>query len=160
MSAIAAPPRLLRRLFCSVYEFCLLFAVTFVAGYALLALLQWQWPLDPLRHAVFQAYLLAVIGLYFTWFWHRSGQTLAMKTWHVRLVARDGRLPGTGRAWARYGLIWWGLVPAAAVGWTGHDEAAAATLLATFALNWAWALIDRDRQFLQDRLAGTRLITS
>jgi uncharacterized RDD family membrane protein YckC len=33
--------------------------------------------------------------------------------------------------------------------------AAAAWLLA---VNYAWALVDRDRQFLHDRLAGTRLV--
>ena len=29
--------------------------------------------------------------------------------------------------------------------------------LALLAVNYAWALVDRDRQYLQDRIAGTRL---
>ena len=30
--------------------------------------------------------------------------------------------------------------------------------LPLLAVNYAWALVDRERQFLHDRLAGTRLI--
>ncbi|CAN5441236.1 RDD family protein [soil metagenome] len=154
------PARLSRRLFCIVYELCLLFAVTFVAGYLLLSLLQWRFPLPPLEHAVFQVYMLLVIGLYFTWFWHRSGQTLAMKTWRVRLVDIAGLRVGTSRAWLRYAVIWWGLIPAAVVDALGHPSAAAAILLGAFAINFAWAALDGDRQFLQDRLAGTRLMAT
>ncbi|CAN5396951.1 RDD family protein [soil metagenome] len=154
------PAKLSRRLFCIVYELCLLFAVAFVTGYLLLSLLQWQFPLPPLQHAMFQLYLLAVIGLYFTWFWHRGGQTLAMKTWHVRLVDAAGSRVGTARAWLRYGVLWWGLVPAVLVDLAGYPSAAAGVLVAAFAINFLWAAFDGDRQFLQDRLAGTRLVVA
>ena len=48
------------------------------------------------RHALVGAlglrvFLFLVLGVYFVWFWSRSGQTLAMQTWHIRLVTREGR---------------------------------------------------------------------
>ena len=47
-----------------------------------------------------QAFLFLVLGLYFAWFWSHGGQTVAMKTWHIRLLTHDGRpVPrGTRRA--------------------------------------------------------------
>lgn len=79
-----------------------------------------------------------VLGIYFVWLWHRSGQTLAMKTWRIRIVAHDGAPPSVGRALVRYLLAW------------------PAVLSGTALL---WALLDRDRQFLHDRLAGTRIVS-
>jgi hypothetical protein len=38
----------------------------------------------------------------------------------------------------------------------GHGPVALA--LVPLVLNYAWAFFDRDRQFLQDRIAGTQLI--
>jgi uncharacterized RDD family membrane protein YckC len=104
--------------------------------------------------------MLGVIGFYLTWFWRRSGQTLAMKTWHVRLVDAAGAKVGLPRAWLRYLSLWWGLLPAAVIDGLGHPLAAAVTLVGAFLVDFAWAFFDADRQFLQDRLAGTRLISA
>jgi len=91
------------------------------------------------RHAL-QAWLLAVIGAYYVWFWTHGGQTLPMKTWRIRLVRADGAAMGAGRAMHRYALAVLGLLAAGA--------------------GFAWALFDRDGQFLHDRLAGTALVES
>ncbi|MDM7457289.1 MAG: RDD family protein, partial [Tepidimonas sp.] len=81
-------PSLGRRMACWLYEGMLLFGVVFIAGYLFSALTQTRHVLDN-RHLQ-QAFLFAVLGVYFTWFWHK-GQTLAMKTWHIRVVDRQGR---------------------------------------------------------------------
>ncbi len=108
----------------------------------------------------FQIYLATVLGLYFVWFWHR-GQTLPMRTWRVRLVARDGGPVTPLRALARY------LVAAMAIGSSfaaglylrEHPDAAIAwAVLVPGPLSLAWALADRDRQTLYDRIVGTRLV--
>lgn len=91
-----------------------------------------------LRRAITQACLIGVTGFYFVWQWTRGGQTLAMKTWRIRLIARDGRTLSTGQAVRRYAYALAGI----ALGGAG----------------FVWALFDRDRQFLHDRLAGTRII--
>jgi uncharacterized RDD family membrane protein YckC len=66
----------------------LLFGVVVVAAACCSALTQQ-------RHALqgqvgLRAFLFLVIGIYFVWFWSRTGQTLAMKTWHIRLVTAQG----------------------------------------------------------------------
>ena len=142
----------------AAYEGCLLFGVTFLAAYLWLALLQWRWPLSGTRLTVFQGYIFVVIGVYFTYFWHRSGQTLAMKTWRIRLVTRqDGHL-SLGRTVWRYLLSWWGVIPGTVVGdLSGSHMMGAAWFLGCCLINWGWAFVDPERQFLYDRWAQTRL---
>jgi uncharacterized RDD family membrane protein YckC len=70
----------------------------------------------------------------FLWCWLRGGQTLAMKAWRIRLVHLS-----PGKALVRL-LLAFVLVP------TG--------------ISMVWALFDRDRQFLHDRVAGTRLVVA
>lgn len=147
-----------RRLLSMTYEAMLLFAVVFVAGYLFDTLTQSRNALT-LRN-VRQAWLFIVLGLYFVWFWTHGGQTLAMKTWHVRLIGRDGGNPTRQKAVARYLLLWIFVVPVLAVlalfdigGWTAMLALSAALLLPPF-----YALVDADGQFLHDRIVGTRLV--
>lgn len=84
------------------------------------------------RRHLLQIFIAAVLGAYFLWCWLRGGQTLAMKAWKIRLVDVTPR-----KALARLLL---------------------AALLVPSGIALLWALFDRDRQFLHDRLAGTRLI--
>lgn len=124
------------RLAAMVYESLLVLAVVFVASFIILPVVgemraPWQ------RH-LFQTYILGVLFAYFSAFWLRSGQTLAMKTWRIRLVSRSGARLGLGQAALRFALALLGLL----LGGIGF---------------W-WALVDRDRQFLHDRLSGTRLV--
>jgi uncharacterized RDD family membrane protein YckC len=87
---------------------------------------------------LFQLYLLALSGLYFIWQWQRGGKTLAMKTWRLRLVTREGA-PLTWRVGLKRFLY---AIPAALL----------------LGIGFLWALIDRDGLFLHDRLAGTMII--
>jgi uncharacterized RDD family membrane protein YckC len=79
---------------------------------------------------------LLSVAVYFLWFWRRSGQTLAMKTWKIRLTTIDGRRPSWDQLILRFMLAW-------------------PSVLTTAGL--LWAVFDRDRQFLHDRLSGTRI---
>lgn len=83
-------------------------------------------------------HVFLVLAVYFVWFWRQRGQTLAMKTWRIRLepADRDRRIT-VGQALLRYSLAW----PCVLTG-----------------IGIAWALLDPDRQFLHDRLSGTRLV--
>jgi len=160
-------PSLTRRVASMLYEGILLFGVVFIPAYLFSALLQFKGgPDSPLRH-LFQLYMFGAIGLYFTWCWTRSGQTLPMKTWKFRLLDLEGGRVKTLRAWLRYTLVWIGpllgvLVYKAAVELGGYGSARFSTTgflvcLPFLLLNWLWAWFDRDRQFLHDRLARTRL---
>src|SRR6218665_3557039 len=97
--APGAAPALWRRMACWLYEGLLMFAVVFIAGYLFGTLSQTRNALDN-RHAL-QAFVCLVAGIYFTWFWAR-GQTLAQKTWHLRVVDKTGRAVTEARALLRY----------------------------------------------------------
>ena len=134
ISPDSTTPSLKRRFACLVYEALLLAALLFMAGYLVVGL-------RPQEHAgLFRLYLLAVCGGYFVWFWRHGGQTLPMKTWGIRLVDVAGRPVRLANAWLRYLYAVLGT--------------------AAFGLGFVWAIWDRDRQFLHDRLAGTRLVIS
>ncbi len=142
---------------CWLYEGMLLFGVVFIAGYLFSTLSQTRHALDN-RH-VQQAFLFVVLGIYFTWFWAK-GQTLAMKTWHIRVVDAAGRPLTQPRALVRYFLSWlWFLPPLALSALLSLSGAESAVIT----LGWiaVWALLSRfqpQRQFWHDVLAGTRLI--
>jgi uncharacterized RDD family membrane protein YckC len=114
-----------------LYEAILLFAVAFFAGFAFHFASRGA-PLEGALRFAHQLLLVAVFAAYFLWCWLRGGQTLAMKAWRVRLVGVTPR-----KALLRFGL---------------------ALLLVPTGIAIAWALFDRDRQFLHDRLAGTRIV--
>jgi uncharacterized RDD family membrane protein YckC len=84
-------------------------------------------------------HVFLVLLSYFFWFWRHGGQTLAMKTWKIRLVAGQScNAPTNMQLFLRYVLCWPSLL--------------------FYGAGIFWALFDRDRQFLHDRLAGTRLV--
>jgi uncharacterized RDD family membrane protein YckC len=130
----ARTPGLPRRLASLVYEAVLLFAVGFFGAWVFFfASGGVDATAGAMRHLL-QVFLALVFAAYFLWCWLRGGQTLAMKAWKIRLV---GVTPVT--ALIRFVLALF-LVP---------------TLVSI-----VWAFFDRDRQFLHDRLAGTRLVNA
>jgi uncharacterized RDD family membrane protein YckC len=136
---LPTPPRrvgLLRRFASIGYEAILLTPVLFIAAWLFLTMTQAV--RTPAVHALFQLWLLAVLAVYFVYCWRHGGQTLAMKTWHIRVARRDGSALSTREAFARFLLALWSLGLLGAGFW--------------------WGFLDRDRQFLHDRLVGTRLL--
>ena len=133
-----------------------MFGVVFIAGYLFGTLSQTRNALDN-RHAL-QAFLFVVFGIYFTWFWAK-GQTLAQKTWHIRVVDRAGHALTQARALLRYVLSWvWFLPPLAAY---SFGIPAMEVLVLTFGWVALWAVLSRfhpQQQFWHDALAGTRLV--
>ena len=154
--SLIAPP-LPRRMACWLYEGMLLFGVVFIAGYLFSTLTQTRHALDN-RHLQ-QAFLFTVFGIYFVWLWSK-GQTLAMKTWHIRVVDRHGQPLTQARALLRYVLSWiWVLPPLAAGGVFGLSGAEVSVLFVGWVLIWAiLARFHPQRQFLHDAMAGTRLV--
>ena len=152
-------PRLLRRMASFVYEGVLLFGVVMIAGLLFSSLTQQ-------RHALqgktgLQAFLFIVLAIYFVWFWSRSGQTVAMQAWHIRLVTASGGPVSQARALARYLLSWLWFLPAlATVHFAGlHHSAAIYGAMFTGVLAYASLVWLRpDRQFWHDAVCGTRLV--
>lgn len=156
----ATPPGLARRFAAFLYEGVLLFGVVFFAGLLYSILTRQQHALQGRTGMGIVIFL--VLGLYFVGFWTRSGQTLAMKTWHLRVVDAEGRPLGVVRATARYLLSWLWFLPALlSVRLIGlHSGGAIIGSLVAGVL--AYLLIARlhpQRQFLHDALCGSRVIT-
>jgi uncharacterized RDD family membrane protein YckC len=152
-------PSLRRRMACWLYEGMLMFGVSFVPAYLFGTLSQTRNAMDN-RHAL-MAFMFVVFGIYFVWFWAK-GQTLAMKTWNIRLVDATGRPLTQSRAFVRYCLSWvWFLPPLAVLGTLKPSGGETALIV----IGWVivWALLSRfhpQRQFLHDGIAGTRLVTA
>jgi uncharacterized RDD family membrane protein YckC len=163
----ALPAGLARRLAATVYESLILGTLALVLGFLLLPVLD---PtgipaatgrialLSPAGSATSSMAIFILYGGYCTWLSSGGRRTLPMQTWRLALRTADGRQPSPVRALGRY-LAWW-IGPACAIGAylvlrpIGHGRWA----LAALAINYAWALVDADRQFLHDRIAGTRLV--
>ena len=132
-------PGILRRLAAMAYEILLLsavLAVTLVLPHLLIGAFAHRVATPTLLWA----HLFIVLLVYCLGFWCHGGQTLAMKTWRIRLLTRSGGPVRPAQALLRYLLCW----PSLGLGGIGI----------------LWAVVDRDRQFLHDRLAGTRLVNT
>ena len=118
------------------------------------------------RHALvgssgLQLFLALVFGAYFVTFWTGRGQTLAMLTWHIRLVTEQGQPVRWQRAVCRYLLAWLWFVPALALvqfsGVKGGWPVVAA--LTTGVLAYALLTrLQRDHQYWHDAVCRTRLV--
>ena len=126
------------RLASAVYDFMILVALWIFATMILMPFtdgaidppLPWNLPFD--------LYILAVSFLYLGGLWRRTGQTLGMRAWRLKVVARDGSRIRWGQALARMfaAMLSWLLLGA----------------------GWLWMLFDRDGLTLHDRLSRTRLV--
>lgn len=130
-------PGIRRRLASLLYESLLMvgvLALTFLIPHLLLGIFLKV----ALPGILLWLHIFLVMGAYFVWYWRHGGQTLAMQTWKIQLISVQGGPPSRQQAWLRYGLAWLGI-----------------TFLGAGLL---WAFFDRDRQFLHDRFAGTRIV--
>lgn len=119
-----------------VYEAVVVFAVALLAGLVFYGVV--NRPVSGGMRHLFQLYLFLVLGAYFVACWSRGGRTLPMQTWKMRVVRSDGMSVGIIQAMLRYVLAWLSLL--------------------SLGVGFLWAFFDRERQFLHDRLAGTRIV--
>lgn len=126
-----------RRLASMLYEILLLLGVLALAFMVPLLILGAALNYTP-PGGFLWGYVFLVLGAYFLWYWRTGGQTLAMQTWKLRIVNAEGKRISLRQGCIRYALAW------------------PSVLL--FGIGIVWALLDKERQFLHDRLAGTRIV--
>lgn len=131
----ASNASLLRRLGAILYDALLVLAVLFLVTIPFVAVHGGE-PVGP-GNRLYQFTLLAAMYVFFTGFWCRSGSTLGMLAWGLRVETPDGKPPGLGRASLRFfgAILSW-----LAVG-----------------LGFLWQLWDPEVLTWHDRLSGTRL---
>ncbi|MDN0084289.1 RDD family protein [Crenobacter sp. SG2305] len=152
-----------RRLASLLYELLLITAVLLGASAAYTPLITWlgHSPLLDLGQQLWQVLLL--FG-YFGYAWTRSGQTVAMKTWRLKLIGAHGAPLDWPRAALRYliALALFAGMPLIAYKGLAVELGAGKHALTAALLWWivplGFAYFDPEKQFLHDRLAGTRLV--
>lgn len=151
-------PTIGRRLISMVYETLLGLAVLFLP-FLVFEIASHASHANVIEH-MRQALAFLVLGAYFIHQWSRQGQTLAMKTWRIKVVMPGRSHVPLQAAAVRYLLSWMWILPAAMLDHAlGLERWQALGVIAAGILAWSTtALLDRDRQFLHDRLTGTRLV--
>lgn len=115
-------------------------------------------------HTLLQMLLLSALFAYFGYCWVKSGQTVAMKTWHIKLVAASGATLTWQQALVRFAVaaaLFIGLPVVSYLGWMrsyGQQNIAVWLALSWCLLPFLARFYDKDGRFLHDRLAGTRLL--
>lgn len=128
-------PSIRRRLVSMLYESLVVFSILLI-GFLLpqIVLSGFGWSAGS---RMLWLHVLVLLMVYFVWCWLNGGQTLPMKTWKLRLVNADGSPLRPLQAVLRYLAAWPSIL--------------------LFGAGIMWALVDKDRQFLHDRIAGTRI---
>lgn len=137
---------LLRRLAALLYDGFLIaaiwmlvdFVILLVAGTGGNRLVDGQVQTDPLLDALVFAAMLASCAVFYLWFWCRSGQTLGMLAWRLRVQDQDGKLLRPPRALLRLVLAW--------------------PSFFLLGLGYLWLLVDARHDALHDRLSKTRVV--
>lgn len=135
MTNLNSKPAWLRLAACMLYDGLVVLALSFAL--ALGFILLFGDASHGLKRYALQLFLWLGVGLYFVWCWRKSGQTLAMQTWQLKLSHGQANLLNWPQALIRYAL--------------------ASLSLAAFGLGFVWALFDRDGLFLHDRLLNSRI---
>jgi uncharacterized RDD family membrane protein YckC len=127
---------LLRRFGAIVYDMLLVLALLFLVTIPFIAVRGGE-PVEPDENRLYQLSIVLVVFLFFTGFWSRSGKTLGMQSWGLRVETPDGQIPTFRIASVRF--------IAAILSWL------------PLGLGFFWQLWDADRLTWHDRLSGTRL---
>lgn len=135
MTNLNSKPAWLRLAACLLYDGLVVLALSFAL--ALGFILLFGDASHGLKRYALQLFLWLGVGLYFVWCWRKSGQTLAMQTWQLKLSRGHTNLLNWPQALIRYAL--------------------ASLSLGVFGLGFVWAVFDRDSLFLHDRLLNSRI---
>ena len=135
MNKLHTKPGWLRLSACMVYDGLVVLALSFALALGFILLFGDAG--HGLKRYALQLFLWLGVGFYFVWCWRKSGQTLAMQTWQLKLSHGHANLLNWPQALIRYAL--------------------ASLSLGVFGLGFVWAVFDREGLFLHDRLLNNRI---
>ena len=92
------PATLIKQFAAMLYDSLLIFAVLFFATAIALIFNRGE---AIVSSPLFNLYLLFMLFSFYAWFWHKSGQTLGMRVWKIRIVSEFGGNPGWGASYLR-----------------------------------------------------------
>lgn len=137
---------LFRRLAALLYDGFLVTAIWFLLGYVMQLifgiggnqLVDGQVQTDALQSRILFLLMVASASGFYIWFWMRSGQTLGMIAWRMRVQSTDNHLLGPLQGLGRWLLAW----PA----------------FACFGLGYLWLYVDKNGDALHDRWSNSKVI--
>jgi len=92
------PASLIKQLAAMLYDSLLVFAVLFFASAIAIIFNQGEAIESNLW---FSLYLLLTVFTFYAWFWKKSGQTLGMRVWKIRIVDESGSIPDWASCYLR-----------------------------------------------------------
>ena len=87
---------------------------------------------------LFTLYLAVIVGLFFSYFWCKAGQTLGMQSWRLRIQNSDDTNISFKQALIRYGV--------------------AIVSLCCFGLGYLWVLVDKENKTWHDKASRSETI--
>ena len=137
MNSSLPHPGFLRRLGAMFYDSLLLLALLMMLSYPYVWLTGGK-PPGTIVKTLYQLYLLAICFFYYAGSWVRSGQTLGLRTWRLKLVTKDGGPITWSLATKRFAYAWISLL--------------------CLGLGFLWVMYDKEKLAWHDRWSGTRLV--
>lgn len=132
LSSVTLP----RRLGAILYDFLLLLGLLIIAS----ALVVIPFDITPEKQTfiIYQIYIFVLTYIYYVWFWVRSGQTLGMQTWKVKITTVDGSSITISKASIRFFV--------------------ALISISVFGLGFIWSIFDKNNRTWHDIASSTQLI--
>jgi uncharacterized RDD family membrane protein YckC len=162
------PAGLSRRLGAMVYDGLLVIGVLAIATVPFIPLLHGRVLVAEEVGAlayVYRAWQLILLAAFFGFFWTRSGQTIGMLAWRLRVERLDGSLLRWPDALKRIGFLFaLSVVPLAGywlvAGGSSRTLRGIETVLAVVPVSLAYVsmLFDRERRAWHDRMTRTRVV--
>lgn len=142
------PAPLLRRLLAMLYDGLICIAVLILATWGYTMFVAWIIGFDKYlemaeagafnRDPMLTSVLFVILYLFFAYFWTRTGQTLGMQVWRIRIENYDGSSISWTQALKRYMAAYVSWIPAG--------------------LGYLWLLWDPRRETWPDKFSGTQVV--
>jgi uncharacterized RDD family membrane protein YckC len=132
------PASLIKQLAAMIYDSLLIIAILFIST-AIALIFNDGNAIE--SSPVFSLYLILIIFIFYSWFWRKSGQTLGMRVWKIRIVSELGGNPSWSICFLRltFALLsiaclglgyWWRLVKP----YTWHDRLSQTSIISVSAI--------------------------
>ena len=128
-------PPLLRLYGSLIYELIVLVPLWMVAGFFFIFFFDGFF--GEYQRLIFQIYLWIISGVYLTYCWTTSGQTLAMRAWKLKIISSRGHLTNK-LAWIRYVFVTFSALAGA--------------------IGFIWALANKKHIYLHDQILNNYFI--
>ncbi|MEH6443216.1 MAG: RDD family protein [Oceanospirillaceae bacterium] len=129
-----ATASLLRRLGAILYDCLIVIALSFAVTAAWMLMMNTEQAVGP----AYQSTLFISVFLFFGFFWTRSGQTIGMLAWRIRVQSKEG----LSITWTQALIRFFAAMLAAAI----------------FGLGYLWMLFSDEKLTWQDKISNTEVV--